>query len=468
MLFKDITKNLKVKEKFLFILFILSININSNMIINRRDVLKLLLLSTISPYIYSCAKNPVTGKSELSFISKQEEIQLDKENSKFQFSNDYGSVQDEELNNYINSVGQSLSKVSHRPDMPYSFRCVNAVYVNAYAFPAGSIAITRGMIINLTSESELAATLGHEIGHVAARHTARVMSKGLVLGGVLTGLLIYLSVENNPFIPLASTAAGIGSSLILAKYSRDDERQADALGMEYMVKAMYNPDGMIRLMDVLKSLEKKEPTMIETMFSTHPMSKERYERAVELKNKKYLYASNYNHYKERYMDNTANIRKIKGAIENLQNAMTLIAKKNYTEAEELIKKALDIAPDDYAALLLMAKCKIFRNNYSEAYKYALDAKNIYNSEGQAYYISGLICIKLNKYEEALSNFNGYDRLLYGNPETLFYKGYCYDKLGEISNAIKYYTAYLNKVDSGDNANYARRRLNMLRMKRIFN
>jgi len=71
------------------------------------------------------------------------------------------------------------------------------------------------------------------------------MSKGLLLGGILTGLMIYLTVENNPFIPLASTAAGIGSSLILAKYSRDDERQADSLGMEYMVKAFYNPDGMV-------------------------------------------------------------------------------------------------------------------------------------------------------------------------------------------------------------------------------
>lgn len=438
------------------------------MIISRRNILKLLFFSTVSPYIYSCAKNPVTGRRELSLISRDEEIQLDKENSKFQFSNDYGNIQDKELNNYINNVGQSLVKVSHRPDMPYSFRCVNAVYVNAYAFPAGSIAITRGMIVNLQSEAELAATLGHEIGHVAARHTAKVMSKGLILGGVLTGLLIYLSVENNPFIPLASAAAGIGSSLILAKYSRDDERQADTLGMEYMVRAMYNPDGMIKLMNVLKSLEKNKPTMIEVMFSSHPMSEERYEKAIELKNKKYLYASNYNLYKERYMDNTFNIRKIKEAIENLQNAMTLIAKKNYTDAEELIKKALMIAPHDYAALLLMAKCKIFRSDYSEAYKYALEAKDEYNSEGQAYYISGIICIKLNKYEEALNNFNNYDRLLYGNPEALFYKGYCYDKVGDISNAIKFYTAYLNKVDSGNNANYARQRLNALRMKQIFN
>jgi predicted Zn-dependent protease len=435
--------------------------------INRRDAIKLLFFSTISPYIYSCAKNPVTGRHELSFLSEQEEIKLDKENSKFQFSNDYGKIQDNKLNNYIDSVGQSLSKVSHRPYMPYSFRVVNAVYVNAYAFPAGSIAITRGMIVNLESEAELAATLGHEIGHVSARHTAKVMSKGLLLGGILTGLMIYLTVENNPFIPLASTAAGIGSSLILAKYSRDDERQADSLGMEYMVKAFYNPDGMVKLMDMLKNLQKNKPTMIEAMFSSHPMSEERYKNALELKNKKFFSASNLKMYRERYMDNTYNIRKIKGAIEDLQNAMTLIAKKSFVEAENLIEKALNMIPNDYTALLLMAKCKIYRKQYSEAYKYAFDAKNVYNSEAQAYYISGLICTKLNKYEEALNNFNSYDKLLSSNPEVLFYKGYCYDNIGDMSNAIKYYSAYLNKVDSGDNANYAKKRLYTLRIKKIF-
>jgi predicted Zn-dependent protease len=435
--------------------------------ISKRNLLRSLALSPIIPLIYSCEKNPITGRSELSFISKEEEIQLDKESSKFQFSNDYGTIQDKEVNNYINTVGQSLAKVSHRPDMPYSFRGVNAVYVNAYAFPGGSIAITRGMLVNLESEAELAATLGHEIGHVAARHTARVMSKGLVLGGILTGLLIYLTVEDSPFVPLASTAAGIGSSLLLAKYSRDDERQADALGMEYMVRAMYNPDGMIQLMNILKSLEKDKPSMIETMFATHPMSEERYEKAIALKNKKYLYASSYKLYKERFMDNTANIRKIKSVIENLQNAMTLIAKKNINEAENLIKKSLSIAPDDYAALLIMAKCKNLQKNYTEAYKYALEAKNVYTNEGQAHYLLGLICIKLSKYEEAINDFNNYDRLLSGNPEILFYKGYCYDKLEDVANAIKYYSEYLQKVDKGNNANYARQRINILRMKRIF-
>jgi predicted Zn-dependent protease len=437
------------------------------MIINRRDVLKLLLFSSVSPYLYSCAKNPVTGKSELSFISKEDEIKLDKENSKFQFSNDYGEIQDKEINNYINSVGHSLSKVSHRPYMPYSFRVVNAVYVNAYAFPAGSIAITRGMIANLGSEAELAATLGHEIGHVSARHTAKVMSKGLILSGILTGLLVYLSIEDNPFIPLASTAAGIGSSLILAKYSRDDERQADRLGMEYMVKALYNPDGMIKLMDLLKNLQKHKPSMIEAMFSSHPMSEERYENAKKLKYDKYSHASNYKIYKERYMDNTYNIRKTKDAIEKLQNAMTLIAKEKFIEAEDLINKALATIPNDYTALLLMAKCKIYRKQYIEAYKYASDAKEAYSTEAQAYYISGLICTKLEKFEEALNDFNTYNKLLPGNPEVLFYKGYCYDNLGDISDAIKYYTAYLDKVNKGENVNYAKKRLYALRMKRIF-
>ncbi|MDY6821437.1 MAG: M48 family metalloprotease [Deferribacterota bacterium] len=435
--------------------------------LNRREFIKNLSILLFSICTSNCAKDPITGEKVFSFLDKNDEIKIDKENAKFQFSADYGKVQDIKLNSYIESVGIKLAKFSHRPDMPYSFRVVNAVYVNAYTFPAGSVAITRGMIINLNSEAELAAVLGHEIGHVSARHTAKRMSKAVLISGILTGLMIYLNVENNPFVPVVSSAASLGSSILLASYSRKDELQADALGLEYMINAGYSPEGMLELFNMLMSLEKDEPSLLEVMFSTHPMSEERYNNVKDIISKKYNNKREYVIGRERFMDNTASLRKIKEAIMLLQKAAKFMSSNKYVESKKYIKKALNIAPDDYVGLVFMAICNYHLNSYDEALKYTNLAEDVYPDEGQAHFLKGLILIKLEKYEESLKSFDKYNEILPGNPEILFYKGYCFDKMGRYDEAINYYLSYLKKVDRGENADYARKRLQYLRYKKIF-
>ena len=113
-------------------------------------------------FIVGCAANPVTGKPQFMMVSEAQEIEIDKQHSPHQFSSDYGTLQDTSLNNYIDQTGKKLAARTHRPHMPYSFRGVNATYVNAYAFPGGSIAATRGILLALENESQLAALLGHE------------------------------------------------------------------------------------------------------------------------------------------------------------------------------------------------------------------------------------------------------------------------------------------------------------------
>ena len=125
-----------------------------------------------------CAVDPVTGKKELMMVSRQQEIGIDKQQSPFQFSSDYGITRDKKINSYVSQVGKTLTPNVHRLDMPYNFQCVNATYINAYAFPGGSIAVTRGILLKLDNEAELASLLGHELGHVNARHTAEQMTKG--------------------------------------------------------------------------------------------------------------------------------------------------------------------------------------------------------------------------------------------------------------------------------------------------
>lgn len=160
--------------------------INTTGQLTRRDFLKAGGMTALGVTLGGCAKNPVTGRQQLMLVSEEKEIEMDKQASPQQLSNDYGRTQDMAMNDYVAGVGLSLSDKSHRPHMPYSYNVVNANYVNAYAFPGGTIACTRGIMLELDNEAELSALLGHEIGHVNARHTASRMSSQLLIGGLAT------------------------------------------------------------------------------------------------------------------------------------------------------------------------------------------------------------------------------------------------------------------------------------------
>lgn len=426
-------------------------------IITRRDFLCLTSMSAAGVFL-GCATNPVTGQSQLMLMSEQQEIQIDKEHSPHQFSNDYGELQDKELNRYIQEIGNKMAAKTHRPQMPYSFRGVNAAYVNAYAFPGGSIAATRGILLNLESEAELAGLLGHELGHVNARHSAEQMSKGMLSQAVIGGLAVYAGTKGQAYGQIASVVGMVGASALLAKYSRDNEREADALGMDYMVRSGYHPGGLVDLMDMLKSMSKHQPSMIEAMFASHPMSDERYDRAVERSETDYRDAWNLPKNKERYMDRTAKLRAMKGAIEEMQKGESAMAKKKYPEAEKHFKKALKQAPDDYAGLVMMSKCQMALKRPDEARRYAERAKSVYPSEAQAHQMSGFANLQKQKFNAAYTDFNQYEKLLPGNPGTVFYKGFALEKMGKKKASASEYYRYIQMVQQGDEAAYAHNRL----------
>ena len=188
--------------------------------LTRRDFMKLAALAAVSTAA-GCAANPVTGQSQLMLMGEGEEVQVDRVNSPHQFSADYGVTQDAALNAYVSGVGMALARSTHRSHMPYNFNVVNATYVNAYAFPGGSIAITRGILAELDNEAELAGLIGHELGHVNARHTAARMSKSRLLGTLVGGASIIAGAASQTLGNLAGTVGGLGASLLLARYSRE-------------------------------------------------------------------------------------------------------------------------------------------------------------------------------------------------------------------------------------------------------
>lgn len=429
---------------------------------NRRDFLWLMSVAGASvampPLLSGCATDPVTGKKTLVGLSEAQEIGIDKEQAPHQFSADYGTYQDEKLNSYLSNVSDDLWANSHRPKMPYSARVLNANYINAYTFPGGSMATTRGILLDLQSEDELAALMGHETGHVNARHSAEQAGKSMLVQGGLV-LAQVAAAGKEEYQPLINLVGQVGGSALLAKYSRDNEREADALGMEYMSRAGYNPDGMVGLMGLLRNQSKTKPSLIETMFSSHPMSDERYQTAVDRSNsKQYAAQRGKPLQKERYMDNTASLRQIKPAIVSLQQGESLMAKNQPAQAEEPFAKALDFAPNDYAANVLMAKAKLAQKKEKEAEAYLLQARNIYPGEGQALKLSGVTKLALNQPEAALQFFNAYDQHLPGNPSTMFLKGVSYENMRDKKNAAEQYYRYAQAAASSKEGQYAVSRL----------
>ncbi len=424
---------------------------------NRRKFLWMTSMSAAGVLV-GCAINPVTGKKQFMLMSQEQEIQVDKQHSPHQFSSDYGVLQDKALNNYINSVGKKLAPKTHRPNMPYSFQGVNATYVNAYAFPGGSIAATRGILLQLDTEAELAALMGHELGHVNARHSAEQMSKGKLANLGIALASAYIGKKYSQYAELAQTLGMMGASALLAFYSRDNEREADALGNQYMVKAGYNTTGFVGLMEMLNSLPKHQSGLTDILFATHPMSDERYRAAMENAFEKHQSSQSLPLHRERYMDHTSRLRAMKGAIDGMQKGETLMAQKKYGQAEGNFRSALRQVPDDYAGNLMMSKCLLAQKKNAEAERFANTAKRAYPSEAQAYHLSGFAKIQRRNFNSALQDFSRYDRLLPGNPNTSFFRGRAFEGMRRRKEAATEYNRYLRSVQQGPQAKHAHQQL----------
>lgn len=401
-------------------------------------------------FFSGCAIDPVTGKSELMMVSEQQEIAIDKQQSPFQLSSDYGISQDEKINQYVSTVGKGLLAGVHRPSMPYSFKCVNATYINAYAFPGGTIAATRGILLKLDNEAELASLLGHELGHVNARHTAEQVSKGQLSSLLIGGLSIAAGTQGSALGELTQQLGALSQGLFLSKYSRDNEREADALGNEYMVKAGYPSRGFVGLMEMLDSLHKEKPNSASMMFSTHPMSSERLDAAVQREKGQYQYSKEYSLNRERYMDNTASLRQKKEAIELLQEGEKHLAAKDYDKAENTIRKSIDKSKEDYTAHVVMAKCLLIRKKPSEAESYADTAKKLYPAEAQGYYVAGIANTEQKKFSDAYKDFTRCEEILPGNPQMAFFRGYCLENNGDRDPAANQYMKYLKMINYQQN------------------
>lgn len=227
-----------------------------------------------------CSTNPTTGKSQFNALSREEEIALGTENMPAMIQEYGGEEPNAELRAYVAEIGQKMAVVTEGdyPSLPWQFTLLNSDVINAFAMPGGKVFMSKGLAVEMTNEAQLAGVLGHEIGHVTARHINDQIARQ-------TGVSISTGIASI-FLPEGASGAALGQAMqvggqtVLLKYGRDQESQSDYLGMRYMSKVGYDPRGQLQVMQILDRVAGEGGGS--EFFSSHPLPKTRITRIEEL------------------------------------------------------------------------------------------------------------------------------------------------------------------------------------------
>ena len=291
----------------------------------------LTLIIFIAAFLTGCASNPVTGKQDFVLMTEEQEIKLGRQAHQ-QILKQYSVYEDQALQDYVSDIVEELSTKSHRSHLIFHSTVLDSPQVNAFALPGGYVYITRGIMAYMNSEAELAGVLGHEIGHVTARHGVRQQSASTVTGVLAAVIGATTGVRG------ASDAANIAGTALLRGYGREHELEADRLGAEYIAKVGYDPEEMINVVGILKSQEEfdkqlakeegREPRAYHGLFSTHPANDKRLQEVIRAANK----------------FRSKNNRKDNGKFLELTNGMTLgpSEKEGVIRGNKFYHKDLDI------------------------------------------------------------------------------------------------------------------------------
>jgi len=352
-----------------------------------------------------CSINPTTGKKELMIFSDSQEINFGSEADPdivWQFG---GAYDDNQLNAYVNNVGQKVASSSDRTNIPYHFKIVDSSDINAFALPGGYVYITRGLLVKLENEAQLGAVLGHEIGHVNARHSMKRMQQTLGFSMIMSILdqAAGGSEKYQEWRGLIKTGSSVAFSAVSLGYGRDNELQADALGTKFANKAGYDLQGMIQLLEILKSLNEREPSSVEEFFMSHPRTsiriKEVNTNITKLTPQQPKGVFSESEYKSKVSD-LANIQK---AYEHYDKGEELRLKGQYSQALSEYNQALKIKnmvkPHHGIGLVYYAQ-----NDYAQAINEYKTAIRIDSGYIPPFNDLGLVYMKQNQYNDAESAF----------------------------------------------------------------
>lgn len=296
----------------------------------------LAFIATLSLLTTACGTNPVTQKREIQLVSESQEISIGKQNySPARQSQGGDYIIDPELTAYVQSVGDKLAAVSDRK-LPYEYTVINDSTPNAWAMPGGKIAFNRGLLYELNSEAELAAVMGHEMVHAAARHGAKGMERGIFMQGAM--IAVGIGAQNSNYGNLIVGGAQLGAQLTMSKYGRDAESESDLYGMKYMKKAGYDPTAAVTLQETFVRLSAdRKSNFIEGLFASHPPSPE---RVAANKATLAKVGAGGEWGKEVYAQKVGKLKSTQTAYKAYDEGVKALAAKDYAKATTLAKQAV--------------------------------------------------------------------------------------------------------------------------------
>lgn len=357
----------------------------------------LFIAAFISLTITACGTNPVTKKKEIQFVSEAKEIEIGKQNySPARQSQGGDYVIDPELTAYVQGIGKRLGAVSDRPELPYEFVVLNDSVPNAWAMPGGKIAFNRGLLYELNSEAELAAVMGHEIVHAAARHGAKSMERGIFLQGAM--IAVGIGAQNTDYANLAVGASQLGAQLISSKYGRDAESESDYYGMKYMKKAGYDPAAAVTLQETFVRLSaNKESNWLTGLFASHPPSPERV-AANKVTLEKLGAGGEMG--KEAYAQKVAKVKATQPAYKAYDDAVKALKKGDTTTASTLAQKAIAGEPREAKFQELLGDIALTQKKPQEALGFYDKAIKMQPDYFKPHVQSGIALFNMGKKAEA--------------------------------------------------------------------
>lgn len=391
----------------------------------------------------ACGTNPVTGKREIQFISEGQEIQIGQQNyapMRQSEGGDYEVLPD--LTTYVNDVGQKLAAVSgsitvSERRLPYEFHVLNSSVPNAWALPGGKIAVNRGLLTELKNEAELAAVLGHEIVHAAARHGAQSQERGTLLQGGLAAAQIgaALGDMNQQVAGLLLAGASVGAQLVHTRYGREAELQSDLYGTRLMKAAGYDPTAAITLQETFVRLsEGRQTNWLEGLFASHPPSQERVNRnrqtVQELGAGGDLGA-------DRYVARIAPLQQIKPAYDKYDQALAALQKKDVATARSLAQDAVRLVPREGRFHQLLGDIDLNQKRNQDSLAHYRKAMELSPGYFGSWLGAGVAQYRLGNRAESRQWLNRSMELLPTAPAALFLGNIARDT-GDAAGALKLY------------------------------
>lgn len=363
--------------------------------INRYFHLPLILAFSLT--ISACGINPVTKKREFQFVSQEKEISIGSQNySPARQSQGGDYIIDPELTVYVQGIGNRLAKASDRPELPYEFVVINDSTPNAWAMPGGKIAFNRGLLYELNSEAELAAVMGHEIVHAAARHGAKSMERGIFLQGGM--IAVGIGAQNSDYGNLIVGGSQLGAQLLSSKYGRDAESESDLYGMQYMKKAGYDPAAAVTLQETFVRLSKdRKSDFISGLFASHPPSPE---RVAANKVTLAKIGAGGEMGKETYAKKVKHLKATKSAYIAYDEGVAALKKGDTATATKLAEKAIAVEPREARFHELLGDVAFTQEKAPAALSYYKKAISLQPNYFKPHLHSGIALFNTGKKKEA--------------------------------------------------------------------